>query len=91
KVKGMFVRPELVAAVLARHRDVGRARLVIARAGEADAMTLKAECAAPEPGLSDALAATVRSVMKLGAAIELVPPGSLPNDGKVIEDTRPVG
>jgi phenylacetate-CoA ligase len=90
KVKGMFVRPEQVAALLARHGEVGRARLVVARAGEADVMTLQAECATPGPGLSDALAATVRSVMKLGAVIAIVAPGSLPNDGKVIEDTRPV-
>jgi phenylacetate-CoA ligase len=54
-------------------------------------MTLVAECAAPDPSLADAVGATLQSVTKLKGAVTLVPPDSLPNDGKVIADERPVG
>ncbi len=91
KVKGMFVRPELVIEVGKRHPALGRVRLKVTRDGEQDAMTLLAECASQEPGLSDAVAASLQSVTKLKGAVELVAPGSLPNDGKVIADERPVG
>ena len=91
KVKGMFVRPELVVEVGKRHPALGRVRLVVTRADEQDAMTLMAECAAPETGLADAVAETLQSVTKLRGEVKLVAPGSLPNDGKVIADERPVG
>ena len=54
-------------------------------------MTLHAECAAPDAGLADAVAATLHSVTKARGEVKLVAPGSLPNDGKVIADERPVG
>jgi phenylacetate-CoA ligase len=54
-------------------------------------MTLRAECAKPEPGLTEAVAATLQAVTKLRGAVDLVAPGALPNDGKVIADERPVG
>jgi phenylacetate-CoA ligase len=63
----------------------------VTRVGERDAMTLLAECAAPADGLQDAVAATLQSVTKLRGEVRLVAPGSLPNDGKVIADERPVG
>ncbi|WP_338690951.1 AMP-binding protein [Bradyrhizobium sp. 26S5] len=88
KVKGMFVRPEQVAEIGKRHPALGRLRLVVTRAGEADAMTLKAECASPPASLQDEVAATLRTVTKLGGAVELVGTGALPNDGKVIADER---
>jgi phenylacetate-CoA ligase len=91
KVKGMFVRPELVVEVAKRHPGLERVRLVVSREGEQDAMTLMAECAAPEPGLAEAVAATLQAVTKLRGAVRVVAPGSLPNDGKVIADERPVG
>jgi phenylacetate-CoA ligase len=91
KVKGMFVRPELVVEVGRRHPALGRVRLVVTRANEQDAMTLMAECANPDAGLTDAVAATLQSVTKLKGEVKLVAPGSLPNDGKVIADERPVG
>lgn len=90
KVKGMFVRPEQVAEIAKRHPGVGRVRLVVTRDGEQDAMTLRAEAPAAE-GLADALAASLLAVTRLRGAVEVVPPGSLPNDGKVIADERPVG
>ncbi|WP_029084720.1 phenylacetate--CoA ligase family protein [Bradyrhizobium sp. th.b2] len=88
KVKGMFVRPEQVAEIGKRHPALGRLRLVVTRAGEADAMTLKAECASPPASLQDEVAATLRAVTKLGGTVELVSAGALPNDGKVIADER---
>ena len=91
KVKGMFVHPGEIVEVAKRHPALGRVRLRVTREAEQDAMTLAAECAAPEPGLAEAVAATLQSVTKLKGAVELVAPGSLPNDGKVIADERPVG
>jgi phenylacetate-CoA ligase len=91
KVKGMFVRPEQVAEVAKRHAELGRLRLAVTREAEQDAMTLHAECAVPAAGLADEVAATLQSVTKLKGEVKLVAPGSLPNDGKVIADERPVG
>jgi phenylacetate-CoA ligase len=49
---------------------------------------LRAECAAPNQSLGSDVTATLRSVTKLGGSVELAPPGSLPNDGKMIADER---
>ena len=88
KIKGMFVRPEQVAALVARHPEVQRARVVASRQGEADAMLVRLEGVDVDEGL---LAGSIRDVLKLGGDIELVPPGTLPRDGIVIEDTRTYG
>ncbi len=88
KVKGMFVRPEQIADIGRRHPALGRLRLVVMRERETDAMTLKAETAVPDQALRDEVAATLRAVTKLGGTVELVRPGALPNDGKVIADER---
>jgi phenylacetate-CoA ligase len=88
KVKGMFIRPEQIAEIGKRHGDLGRLRLVVTRDGEADAMTLKAECASPSDAIMTELGATLRNVTKLGGNVALVAMGSLPNDGKVISDER---
>ena len=90
KVKGMFVRPEQVAEVTKRHPQLGRVRLVVSRANEQDQMTLHAECASATPALTEEIGATLQAVTKLRGEVKLVAPGSLPNDGKVIADERPV-
>ena len=90
KVKGMFVRPEQVAEVCSRHRELGRVRLVVTREGEQDAMTLHAEADPSDASFADQVAATLQSVTKLKGAVKLVTPDSLPNDGKVIADERPI-
>ncbi|HEY4142983.1 MAG TPA: AMP-binding protein [Pseudolabrys sp.] len=91
KIKGMFVHPKQVAEVALRHPQVGKLRLVVGRDNEQDTMTLMAECAAPDAALEAAVAVTLQSVTKLKGAVKLAAPGSLPNDGKVIADDRPVG
>jgi phenylacetate-CoA ligase len=88
KVKGMFVRPEQVAEIGKRHPELGRLRLLVARMGETDVMTLKAECSSASRGLQEAVTASLRAVTKLGGLVDLVPTGSLQNDGKVIADER---
>ena len=88
KVKGMFVHPSQIAEVVRRHGEIVRARLVVTSAGTQDVMTLRCESEADDPGLAAAVAATVREVCKLRGEIEIVAPGSLANDGKVIEDAR---
>jgi phenylacetate-CoA ligase len=91
KVKGMFVRPEQIAEVVKRHPELLRVRLTVTREAEQDAMTLLAECADAPAGLADAVAATLQAATKLKGGVKLVAPASLPNDGKVIADERPVG
>jgi len=89
KVKGMFVHPEQVAEAVKRHKEVGRARLVVSHDGQNDVMTLRAEApAGTDPALAARLAESLAAATKLKGAVQLVPPGSLPNDGKVIEDAR---
>ncbi len=88
KVKGMFVRPEQVAEIGRRHGELGRLRLLVGRSGETDVMTLKAESGSHDPALAQAVEDTLRAVTKLAGGVELCAPGSLPNDGKVIDDVR---
>ena len=85
KIKGMFVRPEQVAAFVARHADVARARIVATREGEMDVMTVRVETVSADAA---AYEGSLLDTLKLRGRIELVAPGSLPNDGKVIEDLR---
>lgn len=86
KVRGMFVHPEQIARVLDRHPEISRARLVVSGGAGHDIMTLHVETG----GALDAAAVadTVREQTKLRALVEIVAAGSLPNDGKVIEDAR---
>jgi phenylacetate-CoA ligase len=88
KVRGMFVHPSQVAEVLKRHPELARARLVVEGEMANDQMTLRAEAHSSPEGLVQAVAATVRDVTKLRCDVRLYPLGSLPNDGKVIEDAR---
>jgi phenylacetate-CoA ligase len=88
KVKGMFVHPSQVAALVARHGEIGRARLVVDNAGGQDRMTLHCEVSDPSDGLQAAVVASMRDVTKLRGEVEFVAAGALTNDGKVIEDLR---
>ena len=85
KVRGMFVRPEQVAALVATHSDVRRARVVITRAGERDEMTVQVEA---DGANAKAIEASLQGILKVRGKVEVVEPGALPNDGKVIDDQR---
>jgi len=87
KVKGMFVHPSQVAAVVKRHPGIVKARLVIDNAEGSDRMVLHVETEGTSAD-ADAIVATIREVTKLRGEVTFRKPGQLPNDGKVIDDTR---
>jgi len=88
KVRAMFVSPKQVNEIVRRHAEVKRARLVIEGETGAERMILKCEVAGAPAGLAEAVVASIRDLTKLRGEVELVAPGSLPNDGKVIDDLR---
>jgi phenylacetate-CoA ligase len=85
KIKGMFVRPEQVAALVEKHDEIVKARVIAARDGEMDTMTVQIEANA---GDEITFGKSVIEVLKMKAKIEVVAPGALPKDGLVIEDQR---
>jgi phenylacetate-CoA ligase len=89
KIRGMFVHPSQVADIVRRFPEVARARLVVSGEMAADTMTLRVETTSSGPdALAQKIGDAIRDVTKLRGAVELVSVGSLPNDGKVIEDAR---
>lgn len=89
KIRGMFVHPGQVDAIAKRFPEVGKARLVVTGEMANDHMTLKIESACSGPdSLVQKVMEAIRDVTKLRGQVEVVLPGSLPNDGKVIEDAR---
>jgi phenylacetate-CoA ligase len=88
KIRGMFVHPGQVADIARRFPEIVKARLVVSGEMANDVMTLKVETAAAPDGLDARIGDAVRDVTKLRADIQFVQPGTLPNDGKVIEDAR---
>ena len=85
KIKGMFVRPEQVADLVAKHDEIDRARVIAIRDGEMDGMIVQLETSATDAARYEA---SVMDCLKLRGRIELVAPGGLPRDGLVIEDQR---
>ena len=88
KVRAMFVTPRQVEDVRRRHPEILRARLIVEGEAGNDRMTLSCEVSEKSPGLGEAIVASIREVTKLRGEVTLVDPGTLPNDGKVIEDKR---
>ena len=88
KIRGMFVHPGQVAAITRRFPEVLKARLVVSGEMASDTMTLKVEATSMPAGLEQRIGDAIRDVTKLRGSVELTAPGSLPNDGKVIEDAR---
>jgi phenylacetate-CoA ligase len=88
KVKGMFVHPAQVAAIVARYPEIGKARLVVDNAEGADRMTLEVEVPDNRSSSAEAIGLSIRDVTKLRGEVVFRAPGELPNDGKVIEDVR---
>jgi phenylacetate-CoA ligase len=90
KVRAMFVHPSQVADIAKRHPVIKKARLVVSGEMANDEMTLHCEVDHPDTALSEveAIIASIRDVTKLRGNVKLQAIGSLPNDGKVIEDAR---
>ena len=88
KVRGMFVHPAQVAQVLRKHPEIGRARLIVEGEMANDRMTLHIECEGRPEGLVQAVAQSLRDITKLRGDVQLHALNTLPNDGRVIEDTR---
>ena len=88
KVRAMFVTPKQVAEIVRRHPEILKARLVVEGETGDDRMTLKCEVRDRPEGLAAAIVGSIRELTKLRGEAELVAPGTLPNDGKVIEDLR---
>ncbi|AKJ31499.1 phenylacetate--CoA ligase family protein [Caldimonas brevitalea] len=92
KVRGMFVTPTQVADIVRRHPEVRRARLVVSGSPAQDQLSLRVEltpdAGAAPAGLAERLTESLRDLTKLRGEVELLAPGTLPNDGKVIEDLR---
>lgn len=85
KIKGMFVRPEQVAALVAAHDGIARARVIASREGAQDVMSVQVEAIGVSP---EEIAPLIVATLKLKGTVEVVAPGSLPRDGLVIEDQR---
>ena len=88
KIRGMFVHPSQVADIARRFPEIVKARLIVSGEMANDVMVLKVEAAAAPQGLVPRIEEAIRDVTKLRGDVELLAPGSLPNDGKVIEDAR---
>lgn len=88
KVRGMFVHPAQVAEIARRFPEVIKARLVVSGEMANDSMTLRVEALSSPAGLDQRISDAIRDVTKLRGKVDLLVPGSLPNDGKVIEDAR---
>ena len=88
KIRGMFVHPGQVATITRRFPEVLKARLVVSGEMANDSMHFQIETASGHEGLNQKISDAIRDVTKLRGTVELVAPGSLPNDGKVIEDAR---
>jgi len=85
KIKGMFVRPEQVADLVARHSEIIKARVNVSRSENNDVMDVLLEI---EKGSSADYENSVKEILKLKGNVQIVSPGDLPNDGKVIDDQR---
>ena len=88
KIRGMFVHPGQVATIARRFPEVLKARLVVSGEMANDSMHFQVEATSRQAGLDQKISEAIRDVTKLRGTVELLAPGSLPNDGKVIEDAR---
>lgn len=88
KVRGMFVHAKLIGEIVGRHDEFSKARMVVTNPDNRDNMVLKIEAAEGGDQLTDAVRDSIQKVTKLRGDVEVVAPGSLPNDGLVLEDQR---
>jgi phenylacetate-CoA ligase len=85
KIKGMFVRPEQVAALVAKHGGLTRARVIADRSGESDVMAVQCEGTGLD---AQTIAQSLPTILKLKGDVQIVADGTIPRDGIVIEDRR---
>lgn len=88
KARGMFIHPEQVMRVVKRHEQIAKARLVIDWQDNTDQITLKCEMETMDTSLAEGISKSFREICKLRCDVEQIQPGSLPNDGIVIDDIR---
>ena len=88
KIKGMFVHPSQIAKIAAAHKAISKLRLTVTRKDHLDVMTLECEVDGVEGGLDQAVKTSLKSITGLNGEVRLLPPKTLPNDGKVIDDQR---
>jgi phenylacetate-CoA ligase len=89
KVRGMFVHPGQIAEVAKRHKEIGRYRLVVGQHDEKDTMTFKCEAVGGDnEALKGKIVNTIHAITKMRGEVIILRPGTLPNDGKVIDDVR---
>ncbi|WP_137936319.1 AMP-binding protein [Chitinivorax sp. B] len=88
KVRGMFVYPQQVAQVIRRHPELTRARLIVGQQNHLDELAIHCETIYPGDTLAQAVVGSVRDICKLRAEVVFCPPGSMPDDGKLIDDQR---
>ena len=88
KVRGMFIHPEQIVQIIKKYPELVKARLVVDWVDQADTMVLHCETESSDPSLVDHITHSIRDLCKVRGAVELLPPGSLPNDGILIEDIR---
>ena len=88
KVKGMFVHPKQIAQVVERHTEIIRARLIVDNQDHLDIMTLHCEVPHPNNTIMDDITASLQTICKVKGKVVLEEPGSLENDGKIIDDIR---
>ncbi|MEM9627310.1 MAG: AMP-binding protein [Pseudomonadota bacterium] len=89
KVKGMFIHPQQIAKIAALHDGIGKTRLVVTREDNLDVMMLECEAQNPDDQLRSAVKTSLKTVTGINGDVKLTSPGTLPNDGKVIDDQRP--
>ena len=88
KVRGMFVKPDQIAAIVGKFDEVSKARMIITGEMANDEMCLHCESSSTDSGLTEKIIEAVRDVTKMRGDVKLVAPGTLANDGLVIEDAR---
>jgi phenylacetate-CoA ligase len=88
EIAGKSIDPAAIAEIGKRLPDVGRLRLVVGSKAPDEVMILKVESKTDSPWLREKLAHTLQSVTQLPGRVEIVAPGTLPNDGQIICDER---
>ncbi len=88
KVRGMFVHPRELAAVLGSDPAVTRHQAVVSADGAQDVFTVRVEAAPGAVVEATTLAARIREAVKIRPVVEVVGPGGIPDDARPLVDAR---